>query len=423
MKVFIQLLPLVLCCLWPNLGNSQTPEPLTLPEAVARVLKDHPSTRAFDWQRQAAQGARQQAALRPQLELALELENFAGSGETQGLDAVETTLSLSSVIELGGKRTARTALADAQLDQTELEIETQTLDLIGTTTEYFVTALAAQAHLALTQETVVLEQSTLAALQQRARAGAVSDTHVLRAQAALARARLALEQQSAELQIARTRLASLWGEPKQPPHALKGDLFALPRADDFQQLLVRAQNNPQLKRLTQEEQLHRLQAQIARAETRADLRWSLGLRHLAESDSNALVAGISLPLNTAGRSRAERTRAEARAAETQQHKRQAGLELHSRLFEIYTRREQALRSALLLRDQLLPALTQAYELSRRAFEGGGYTYLDLTTAQHELLEARRESIDAAATALLLGALLEQLTGTALTAQTSPRQRP
>lgn len=39
--------------------------------------------------------------------LDLELENFAGGGAPRGVDAIETTLSLSQVIELGAKRALR----------------------------------------------------------------------------------------------------------------------------------------------------------------------------------------------------------------------------------------------------------------------------------------------------------------------------
>jgi outer membrane protein, heavy metal efflux system len=327
------------------------------------------------------------------------------------------------VIELGGKRGARTALADARSDQVQLEISAQTLELIGTTTEQFVTALAAQARLDLARDAVSLDQATLNSLQQRARAGAASDADVHRAQAALARTRLGLEQQSVELQIARVRLAALWGEPGNPPDVLSGDLFALSKADDFALLYARARGSPALNTFTQEERLQQLNAQLARVSTRTDLHWNLGLRHLAGSDDNALVAGVSVPLFSQGRGRGERLQAEARLGEAQAQRQQAEVNLHAELFETYTRREQAVTAALLLRGQLIPALEQAFALSRQAFERGRYSYLDLMAVQRELLEARSESIDSATTALILGAVLEQLTAAPLSGPQSISASP
>jgi len=404
-------------CAFSPLGYSQTPESLTLQQAVARVLQQHPQVRAFESRRQAAYGARRQAALKPPLELALGMENMAGSGDMRGLNSAETTLSLSSVFELGGKRGARTALADVRSDQMQLEIAAQTLDLVGAATEQFITTLAAQARLTLAQEAVLLDQSTFASLQQRARAGAASDADVHRAQAALARTRLGLQQQTAELQIARVRLAALWGEPGNPPGILSGDLFALAKADDFAQLYVRAKSSPSQQALTQEERLQQLNAQLARANGRTDLQWTLGLRHLADTDDNALVAGVSVPLFSQSRGRGERLQAEARLGEVQAQRQQAEVELHAKLFETYTRREQAVTAALLLHDQLIPELEQAFALSRQAFERGRYGYPELLAVQRELLEARSESIDSATTALILGAVLEQLTAAPLSSPT------
>ena len=58
---------------------------------------------------------------------------------------------------------------------------------------------------------------------------------------------------------------------------------------------------------------------------------------------------------------------------------------------------------------MLPDLTEALSQTREAYERGRYSYVEWTAAQRELLAARRTLVDAATTALLNQALIEQLT--------------
>src|SRR5258706_8007700 len=56
-----------------------------------------------------AEGQAQQAAVRPNPSLGLEVENIGSSGRFSGLSNTQTTLSINQPIELGGKRGARIA--------------------------------------------------------------------------------------------------------------------------------------------------------------------------------------------------------------------------------------------------------------------------------------------------------------------------
>ncbi|OYW87796.1 MAG: transporter, partial [Sphingobium sp. 32-64-5] len=62
----------------------------------------------------AAEAGRQVAGLRPNPSVTVEAENVAGSGQYRGTQSLEATTSLTLPIELGGKRSARIAVADAR---------------------------------------------------------------------------------------------------------------------------------------------------------------------------------------------------------------------------------------------------------------------------------------------------------------------
>ncbi|MEL7048547.1 MAG: TolC family protein, partial [Pseudomonadota bacterium] len=110
-------------------GNLNIPDPLTLRESLAAALLHHPKLQTVAWDLRIEEARHLQAGLLPNPEAELELENFGGSGELSGTDALETTLSLRQLIELGGKREARIRAAEGAWRVSRLDYETQRLDV------------------------------------------------------------------------------------------------------------------------------------------------------------------------------------------------------------------------------------------------------------------------------------------------------
>ena len=98
-------------------------ESLTLTEATRRTLTHYPELQVFQWRFQALEAMRDTAQLTLAYELGFEAENIGGSGNFSGTDNMELTLSLSSVIELGGKRESRVAVADSRYALAQAERE------------------------------------------------------------------------------------------------------------------------------------------------------------------------------------------------------------------------------------------------------------------------------------------------------------
>src|SRR3546814_9375334 len=67
-----------------------------------------------------------------------ELENFGGTGAVGGARYAETTLRLSRVIELGGKREARQALGTAEVLRQRNLADTAKLEIASRTTARYV---------------------------------------------------------------------------------------------------------------------------------------------------------------------------------------------------------------------------------------------------------------------------------------------
>ena len=93
----------------------------TLDEAVLAAGGSAPASEAATAAIDATREGRTVAGLRPNPQVQGQIENITGTGGYSGLRSAETTVGVAFPIELGGKRGARVAVADAQLSRAELQ--------------------------------------------------------------------------------------------------------------------------------------------------------------------------------------------------------------------------------------------------------------------------------------------------------------
>src|SRR5207253_2692781 len=132
----------------PEASHAELTEVLTLPQAMALALLQNPELSAFAWEVRAAEARTLQAGLRPNPELGLEVENLAGTGTFRGGRSAETTLRLSQVIELGGKRSRRLRVAALERDLAAWDYETKRIEALTAVAQAFIEVLRAQEHIA-----------------------------------------------------------------------------------------------------------------------------------------------------------------------------------------------------------------------------------------------------------------------------------
>ena len=390
-------------------------KPLTLSEALSRAMAQNPGLQVFDFRLQGLEGRRVTAGQNPALEADLEVENFLGSDNLRGVDGAEYTLSLSSIFELGGKRQARVSVVDSQYGRVEAERRAETLDLLGQATQRFVATLALQEKLQLAAEAVALAEATHEIVTRRADRGAAPQAEVLRARAALTQSRIEQSRLRAAYESRKMALASLWGDTSPDFQMLEGDLFQFGSSDNFDALYQRVSDSPAIQIYASEQRIREAEIQLARSQSESDIRWQVGVRRFEETDDTALTAGLSVPLFSGRRNRGEVQAALAARDEVRFRREDTLLRLHSRLFDAYHLRQQSIETVEQIRSQMLPDLTEALTQTREAYENGRYSYVEWTAAQRELLSARQALVDAATTALLNQALIEQLTAQPLVA--------
>lgn len=183
---------------------------LSLNEAVARSLNQNPALEAESAQLRTAQARAERGGPRPPLVVGGDFENVAGTGELGGMQSAETTLRLSRVIELGGKRSARQALGAAEVARQRFAGDVARLDIASRTTARFIEVVADQQRLEFAQERVALAERTRDEVARWVAAARNPESDLHAAEIAMTDAPLELEQAEHELAAARLILATQW---------------------------------------------------------------------------------------------------------------------------------------------------------------------------------------------------------------------
>lgn len=388
---------------------------LTLPQAIKRVMKENPSLKVFEFRQEALNGALTTASLRSAYELGLDAENFSGSGDFKNFKQAEFTVALSSTIEMGGKRKARSDTVIRIQDRLRSQRQANSLELLGEVTRRYINVLAAQERVDLAIRADQLAKATLSEVRKRAQAAATPEAEVRRAEAAAGQAHLTVSSEQNQLRYHKVALVALWGRTVPDFVLAEGDLYRFGEDIDFDTLYARVENNPAIQVFAAEERLKDAELRFAKSEARTDIRWSVGIRRFQEQRDTAVVAGFSVPLFSGRRSSGAVRSATAAKQELGALKEAELLKIRTQLYRAFSNRQQAIHAAKDLRRDIVPALEEALEETRQAYQRGRYSYIDYVTARQELLAAQRALIEAATAALSYGADIEQLTSEPLSA--------
>ena len=381
---------------------------LALEDAISHTLKNNPQLFQYRLRQKSLLAQRESESLSPPMQIEIETENIAGSGSFSGFDSAETTLSLSSVIELGGKARSRVAVVDAKTDHLNFERQAKTLDVLGELTALYINCLSTQESIRLAEETVDLSKRMLTIVRQRAAKGAAPDAEVMRTKAALSRSKIRLRALHSSYDRQKVMLSSFWGENDPSFDALSGQLSVFESDVEFASLFERAKNSPAIAIFASEARLKDAEVKLAKAQGRVNIGWQLGVRRYEDMNDTALTAGISIPLFNNKRNRSSVVAALAERDALEYQKKDALSKLYTRLYAAFSQWEENTRVVNQMSSQVLPALEEALILTQQAYEAGRYRYQDWIVAQEELLAAKQQRIEAAVSAQLSQALVEQL---------------
>ena len=390
--------------------------PLTLDDAIARVALDHPDLRLIDAQRPVLEARRDAAALRPPMQLGVELENLLGSGDTRGLRGAEATVSLSGVLERGGKLDARRLLAQSNIDALAPQRATARLDLLAETARRYLDVARAQSAMDIALTDIEQRRRAVSAARLRLQAGASPESVLLTAQAMLAQAELDRDRATQEAASARLALAALWGARQSSFTAVSGNALQLPVARDFDVLAEELQRAPELAELLGEQRIREAQLQLARTAARPDWNWQVGVRNSRADNATSLVGGFSIPLGSARRAAPEIREAEANLALLPYERKARQQQLYATLAEAHGRYAGARLEVERMKRDVLPQLQKAERAAEQAWRAGAASYMEWAQLQAMRIDARQRQLDSAVAAQSALIEIQRLTGQSMLAE-------
>lgn len=376
---------------------------LTLEEAIGRAVAASPLGAANRARLDSLTAARAAADTRPAASIDVQAENF-GIGGRDLNRTIQVTGLYNQLLERGGKRAARIGAVEADIDVARTEALVRGLDIATTVQRLYVEVQAAEALIGIMRERIAISSELTREVGRRVAAARDPLFAGTSARTKLAEARVDLEIAEHARDAAMTRLVSLWGGS---PAGISASREAFLAVDEPPTV-----NDPAAVDLAVFEARRRrasAELRLQQANARTDPTLSGGPRVIGTGDI-AVVAGFTLPLSNRGLNRANIARAEAQARQVE-----ADLAV-----EIFQRRQAIALAAEKVREtaheveaisaQVVPGAQRTLAEVRAGYNRGGFTFLDVSTAQTALHEARARMVRAATRHHEARVELDRLTG-------------
>jgi len=381
--------------------------------AIDRARANQPALAGFLFDLTVQEARVSEAGLRAPLQGEVLVEDAFGTGDRRALSAAQTTLSLSHVVELGGKRESRLALAGVAGEQLRTAQSALQLDVMAEVARRFLVVLNWQARSVVADDGVAIAQRTRDAVTQRVNAARAPAAEAIRAEVNLVEAELDVEDAEHELETARRFLAAAMGDAEVTFGRAAGSLTDLPPAIPLPTLLAKLERSPDFLHFADEARRRDAELRLAETRRRPDIRAMVGVRRYEQGDDVALIGGVTIPFSSASRAQAQIDIARAQRGRLDSERAAAFLKAQALLFDQYQALEHARHEFGLVRDQIIPRLEMALSQTEYAYQQGRYSYLEWTSAQQALLEARLRLVNVATDFHTFRTEIERLTGESL----------
>ena len=391
-------------------SSPHVPPELTLADGAALAIARSPRLSSFVWSVRAADAREVQASVFPNPELSIQLEDVLGSGKFDGRQQAQTTVEASQLIERGGKRRARMAVASALSEAARLDYALKREELVADVATAFIDVLSWQEELKLAREVRHSGRRTLDAAQRRAAAGGSSLLEVRKTEVALAEAGIHEEHVEHELTSKRRALSSHWGESTPTFKSATGSLFQLRTLPALEVLEQKLGTTPEMQRHALQRGLRQAELRLAESKRVQNVTVGAGVRRLDATDNTAFLFRFSVPVPMFDRNQGGVL--EAASLERKWSDDEAELKVRSSalLKDLYDEYLHTRTQLEVWSESVLPKAREALVIARDGYGAGRFSYLELIDAQRTLFEARERQIRAASSHHKLAAEIQKLIG-------------
>lgn len=368
---------------------------ITLAEALRRAVGTDARLRLNATRAEAAEGEIDQAALRPNPLIGVEVENFLGTGPLSGVQGLEITLGISQVIETANKRERRKALAQARRALVDWDRESILAELETSVRSAFVEVLLAQRLLGLRQEQLALAERSAAETDRLVEAARSPEVERARAQLAVRQQAFAVQQAERELTAAKSVLASFWDGAGEAGFTVVGQVRLDPQLPAFADLAEQLAGTPALARYKVQERASEAALELEMARAKPNVEVFAGTRYFNEGDGDvALLVGVEVPwtlfdLNQ-GNIRTARAQLKAVSEQRDATRRERLIALNRAYQEVLSAQAEARE----VQGALLPAAEATLRDTEEGYQRGQFTQLAVLESRSALFKLREAYLEA-----------------------------
>jgi cobalt-zinc-cadmium efflux system outer membrane protein len=364
----------------------------------------NPQLAASSWEVRSGEARTMQARLYPNPEIEFEMEEFGGSKKQEASDkssdslkrfeGAETTVKMSQLVELGGKRSKRTRAATLEHGVLGWDYEAKRLDLITEVSTSFLEALALQKRLLLISQLVQISQDLFDTVTERVRAGKVAPVEQTNAQIALATIQIERQRVIRDLETARKKLSATWGSTSPDFKLVTGEIETISSPPPLDKLLNEVSHNPDVARWETEVEQREAALEVAKADRIPDLTLGAGIKYLNESDDETYLMALSLPIPFFNRNQGGVLEASYAVSRTKEDAAAAVVRVTTEVHEAYQNLLSAFDEVSTLRTIVLPGAHTSFNAAREGYREGKFSYLIVLDAQRTLIETEQEYVNA-----------------------------
>ncbi len=365
---------------------------VSLHEAIKAALESSPYYASAIDRSDAMKAATSKAGVLPNPEIAVDLENFAGSGPYSGTKSAELTYGVSQLVELPGKRSGRVNAARGEEQKSLYERDAARLDLIRDVVSAYATLVAAEEELDVLREEKSMATSVYESVAAKVDAGKEPPIQKNKAAIELSASNIALERAERSVQTARKTLANLTGRKGAEFTVLPGTLPAMKKPLGLAEYAGMIASSPD--NLAYDATIETAQSNLSfeKASMVPDPTFNVGVRDYREDGEKAFLAGVSIPFPVFDMNRAGVKRAGHEYNAAMLDKAQALLTSETELVEVYETFANAYQENKTLNEVVLPGAQEAFDAAREGYNAGKFSYLEVLDAQRTLFDARKQSI-------------------------------
>ena len=363
----------VLACVFSVASAEASASGLSLSQVLELAQSHHPQGQMAAAEAAAAQSELRQAKIWRNPDISYSQERARSAGVSS------ETLQLNWPVELGGKRRARTEVAQTALELAQLEQATAAQQWQAQITALFYETLLAQESVEMAQNTVQLAQNAHDATAKKVQAGKLSPVESSKAQVALSSAQLELAQARSDEQSARAQLGAALGRAL--TEKLQGQAGVLPSLPDLAVPLQQLDTAPAVRRARLQLEQRRAELALARSAAMPDATLSVGSKRTAGQAERELLLGISLPLPLFNREQGSVAAALSREQAATLALQLAEQNARTSLQQTHARWQALNAQAQILQADALPAAQSAYRAASLGFEYGKFSFLEVLDAQ------------------------------------------